>query len=379
MTSLDEAMARSERRARRLWLISLVWVFIMVAVAAMFARSIYKFDETSVDILKIREEITAQQRQAQQLISDLEKTKQTMSALERSMLEKLSVHDAELHVLHLQIFSIKDLTPAQKDFVKELARKQSGNQSMDERPSTDRVITLIVQAYSELLDGNYTRSYDTYTKALAADPQSATAYAGRATAAAESGEFLKAYMDYTEAIQLQKDESIRSMILPLRGDALISLGKIDEAQSDFVEAGRSQEPVVRGQALNGLGRVGVLRKDWQGAEKNFRDSAEIDPGRKAGVLENIGLIYLAQSDWGRAYSWNIEMSKMVDSSQILWGWVIQALAAEKLGKTQESTDLVKRFLQSSKNPKRNLSALEIYLGDDLGQLARKLIQQAEKS
>src|SRR5262249_45355917 len=145
-----------------------------------------------------------------------------------------------------------------------------------------------------------------------------------------------------------------------------------EAIADYSEViNSSVETVLHKSTANGFSSL--LKKEYENAERNFRAAADASPSSdKAGMLENIGLIYLAQSDWDRAYKWSVEVAKT--SVGPAWNPMIQALAAEKLGMTQQREDAVKNFIQRNSDPKETLADLESYLPEDLAQLAAQLLQ-----
>jgi tetratricopeptide (TPR) repeat protein len=367
MTSFEEAITISERRAKRFWLVSVAWVLVMSAVAVIFGVSIARFeranDELTNKIESMQSRLITQQDRAEALIIELERTKAALSALERTTFDKLTDHEKQLHVLNLQLKADK-LTPEQKEIIKEQAK-----QPANEKPTTN---SLIVQAFSQYLDGDYQRSYDTYTVAIGQDPKLADAYIGRALPAVKLKKYQEAYGDLTKALNLSIVDFQRSQVLLNRADVLARLGKPSEAEKDLTEA--EKLTTDRAQVLNRRGFVALLAKDWQAAEENFRRAAELARGStKLTYVENIGLIYLYQSKWTEAYKWTTELSKTSGGGE--WTPMIQALAAEKLGNTRVRDESVKIFIQRSYRPKEQLADLESYLPDELAQLARSWVQQ----
>ena len=261
------------------------------------------------------------------------------------------------------------LTSEQKEFVKRQAQEAAR-----EQPTPN---SLTVQAASELINGDYQRSFDTYTEALSLDPQFAEAYAGRASADIMLEDIEKEYNDLTQALTIDKDLSHRPILLSRRAGALLGLGRIEEAEHDAADANGSDDPTDRGYALNSRGFIKLVKKDWEGAEVDFRTAASLLPDQKRAFLENIGIVYLAQSNWTKAYNWSVEVSKMTDDTGG-WMWLIEALAAERLGKDKERRAALQEFMAKVWAPEHNARELSRYLSEDLAQLARDWVLHGDK-
>jgi len=54
MISIDEAILNSERRAKRFWLLSILWVIIMLATTSVIAFSLYQFNKTQREINNLK-------------------------------------------------------------------------------------------------------------------------------------------------------------------------------------------------------------------------------------------------------------------------------------------------------------------------------------
>jgi tetratricopeptide (TPR) repeat protein len=366
MTSLEEAIALSQRRAKHFWLVSVAWVLIMSAVAVIFGISIVRFERTSVDLTNkiesMQQRLRNQQERAESLIFDLERIKDNLSFLKIAAFYKLSEGERQSYVLNLQI---KDdfLDPEEKEIVRGQA-----NRLAKEEPTAN---SLTIQAFSQYLDGDYGHSFDTYATAIDREPKLVYAYMGRALPAVRLKKLQEAYDDLTKAHELSSNDFQREKVLLRRAEVLARLGKSNEAEKDLAEADRLT--INHAGVLNKRGLVALLSKDWQGAENNFRQASELATGTlKAAYLENIGLIYLHQSKWTEAYSWTIELTK--SSSGAEWTPMIQALAAEKLGNRQVRDESVKIFIQRNYEPREDLADLASYLPDDLAQLAGSWIK-----
>lgn len=356
MISIDEAISVSQRRAKRLWLLSVVWASVMVVLGVIFGTAIYQFNQT-------RKELNELKQTAAKLIADLQKTKDELSVLKKTG----SVQSRHLYALSLQMLPPEKLTAEQKEFIR---RQADENSSEGLTPDS-----LTVQAYSALIDRKFQDAYDNYTLALSLKADFGPAYAGRSLVDMALEDFAKANSDLTQALALDKDPTDRPILLAWRANALTRLGKIDDAKRDVDEANSATDPEVRAMALNDRGFIELKKKDWQGAEADFRAAAKLQPEQARSRLENIGIIYLFQSNWNKAYDWSVEVSKMPDKSGG-WMWLIEALAAEKLGKSAERKIAFEQYLAKVDDPKTITDSLEPFLPDDLAQLAHNWVLQA---
>ncbi|HEY1260985.1 MAG TPA: hypothetical protein VGF34_17180 [Stellaceae bacterium] len=357
MISIDQAIAASQRRSRKLWLVSIVWTGVMITVALAFGISIYQFNET-------RSQVNELKKTAYGLIADLRATRDELSLLQRTG----SAQGRQLYALRLQQLGSDKLTPAQKEFIKREAAIESR-----ETPSPE---SLTVQAYSERIEGKYQNSYDIYTEALTLNSDYSPAYAGRSGADTDLGDFAAAISDLTHALTLEKDVAHRPDLLILRAQALIRMSRFAEAEQDLSAASNSANLMTKSSRLNISGLMRLKQKNWQEAERNFRDAANVNPEMSSMYMDNIGLIYLATSDWTKAYQWSSHISE--DPMNLSWWiWMIRSISAEKLGKPTEQKKSLEMYLARAPDPKRDIDDLSFFLPGDLAQLARSWVLSAK--
>jgi tetratricopeptide (TPR) repeat protein len=260
------------------------------------------------------------------------------------------------------------LTPEQKELIK--------RQADDASSQLPTPASLTVQAFSEFIRGQYQGSYDTYTEALSLQSDFNQAYEGRATVDWYLENFPKAYDDFSQALKFDSGAGDRPALLARRAEVLLKLGKLEEAEQDLEEANHSNEPSNKAIVLNAQGLIKIKKQDWQGAEMDFRTAADLEPNQAQARLENIGIVYLLEANWTAAYEWSMKTSKMPRSGE--WFWMIEALAAEKLGKSQERRAAVQEFIENNRDPKQSVRALSFYLSDDLAQLGESWVPEAVK-
>ena len=111
MISIDEAILDSQRRAKRFWLISIAWTIVMLVTASIIGISLYQFTKTQREINDLK--ITANQ-----LIMELEKTKENLEQLRKTG----SAQSRQIYALSL---GPDKLTSEQKEFIKRQADEAS--------------------------------------------------------------------------------------------------------------------------------------------------------------------------------------------------------------------------------------------------------------
>ena len=110
MISIDEAILDSQRRAKRFWLISIAWTIVMLVTASIIGISLYQFTKTQREINDLK--ITANQ-----LIMELEKTKENLEQLRKTG----SAQSRQIYALSLLTLGPDKLTSEQKEFIKRQA------------------------------------------------------------------------------------------------------------------------------------------------------------------------------------------------------------------------------------------------------------------
>jgi tetratricopeptide (TPR) repeat protein len=184
----------------------------------------------------------------------------------------------------------------------------------------------------------------------------------------------KAYEDISQALILTNEPGRRPSLLLRRADILVKLGRFDEAEQDLTEAAKSTNSDHRGGVFLERGLVKLRKNDWEGAEKDFLAAAALRSGRANAALENIGIIHLHKRQWKEAFDWCIKLRNAPDGSGG-WMWMIEALAAERLGETAARKFAVGEFLTKGFDPKTSLYRLSFYLPEDLAKLAVSWLQE----
>lgn len=82
-----------------------------------------------------------------------------------------------------------------------------------------------------------------------------------------------------------------------------------------------------------LGNYGEAEKDW-------RKAAELRPA-PAGSLENLGLIYVRQEQWQKAFD-NAQIVRLIDAESS-WNWLFLSIAADRLGRKEHAREASARW------------------------------------
>jgi tetratricopeptide (TPR) repeat protein len=375
--SIDDAIAQSRRRAKQLWLLSIAWALVMLAVAVVFGLTISKFNTTESELAALR-------FKADKLISDVTETQKHLEEIQRGLQEQrltatkliqqlqdtqrtVGLQSDELKALSLQAKAPDQLTDQEKDFIEAQAQADAA--------ATETPTTVTNRAAREFIRRDYKRSYAIYTRALTNDSKFTEAYLGRANVDDALEYYDRELEDLTHALELENIPSRRPSTLLRRAKVFDKLSRVQEAEQDLAEAIQLGNALTKSSALEARGFIRLRQKDWEGAENDFRAAASLNPGQQRGERENIGLVYLAQSNWNAAYDLSVELSHESGQSGG-WFWMIKAIASDKLGNMAERDAAVREFIKRYRDPKgatTELDKLGSYLPDDLSTLAKRWI------
>jgi tetratricopeptide (TPR) repeat protein len=278
--SIDDAIARSRRRATQLWLLSIAWALVMLTVAVAFGLTISKFNTTERELAQLKFKAT-------QLIMQLQETQRTVG-----------LQSDELKALSLQSKAPDQLTDLEKDFIEAQVQADA---AANETPTT----TTNRAAREFFIRRDYKRAYAIYTRALSIDPNFTDAYLGRANVDDALGNYEREVEDLTHALKLDNIFSRRPSTLVRRAKVLDKLSRVQEAKQDLAEAIQSGNTNTKRGALEARGLIRLRQKDWEGAKNDFRaveqdltaaiESSNTDYNKRS-ALEARGFIRLRLKD-----------------------------------------------------------------------------------
>ena len=94
----------------------------------------------------------------------------------------------------------------------------------------------------------------------------------------------------------------------------------------------------------------------------YEAAAFIDrPKEKAGTLENLGLLYIANGDWQRALEHTGEVNDVYDKKP--WKWLIRAIAAHNLSQIDLAQEAHAKW--TDLKDKNDLALLKLYIGPQI--------------
>jgi len=143
--------------------------------------------------------------------------------------------------------------------------------------------------------GQYERAILDLTRAINIDPDYAPAYNNRGTAYAGKGQYERAIVDFTEALTI--DPSYADAYYN-RGNTFSSKGQYDKAISDYEQAIRINPGYI--DAYNNCGNAYIQKEEYDKAISNFTVALEIDP-KIVDVYYNRLIVYIKKKEYNKAW------------------------------------------------------------------------------
>jgi tetratricopeptide (TPR) repeat protein len=164
---------------------------------------------------------------------------------------------------------------------------------------------LVAQAESKKLHGDFQGALTDYSQAIAADPQNAKAYVGRATILSLEGNNAAALADDTKAIAIDPKFAVA---FTNRGNVRVAMGDLDGAVRDYTEA-IALDPRHLHAFIN-RGNVKNLQKKYNAAIADYTTAIALDPKNavafynRAGAKAALGNYAEASADYSQAIALN---------------------------------------------------------------------------
>jgi tetratricopeptide (TPR) repeat protein len=179
--------------------------------------------------------------------------------------------------------------------------------------------SLLTEGRAEFVSGHFAAAEELYIQALAHlppghEPYRAEALADLGTTRAREEEFAKAEQAYSDSLFIFKglsDKSSCALVLHHLGMLYSTEGRLDDAMrllsqaQDLMKSIPQANPKIAVVLLNGIGMIHYLRGNNGKAETSFKQvlqmvsSSNIDFDT-AGVLNNLGVVYVAQGKFKQA-------------------------------------------------------------------------------
>ncbi len=180
------------------------------------------------------------------------------------------------------------------------------------------------RGFSFLGKQQYELAIRDFTECIYLDPNKADAYAGRGAAYSAKDSYNSSIKDLTEAIRLGPKSWWSYSVISF---TYLDMGNLDKAEENMRKAADLKNKI--------------------------RD--------KAGMLENIGLIYLKQGKWESALVHSKTINEM--SNDLAWNWLFRSIAAYKMGDINLAKSAYEKWIKLQKPSDKK--GLEKYLPEQL--------------
>ncbi|NKB38332.1 MAG: hypothetical protein GKR93_14405 [Gammaproteobacteria bacterium] len=184
-------------------------------------------------------------------------------------------------------------------------------------------LSLAKDAFAAL---DYNLAIDNYTQVKTDAEEYALARLGLANALFYSHKYEKAVAEFKNVHALKPDSV----------DALIGLANSHQRLNQHAARIAAYDKVVELEPqkwlhYNSRASAYLMSNDHVRAEKDFRQAANLaqaNPSDEAKALENVGLIYLKEKQWQKAFD-HADKVNNIDRQQS-WNWLVRGVAAAKL-------------------------------------------------
>lgn len=161
-------------------------------------------------------------------------------------------------------------------------------------------------------------------------------------------EFAKAAKDFDQAFSLDPS-NIKNLLMKATSQAYSGSqsGALQTIEQGLKISSSEREiadwHLARSIAYLMVNDEGGVRKAIEAAENLVPDNSYF----MAGVRENLGLVYIRQGEWRKAYELSNEVLELRPS--LSWSWLMRAISAERLGQEKEEDAALKQWHKFKKN------------------------------
>ena len=160
----------------------------------------------------------------------------------------------------------------------------------------------------------------------------------------------EAIEDLTEAIRLRPDyygylEKRGEILRGLPGKAPLAISDYNEALNKLDPDGKKIDPSkqIRRLIHLRLALLHILMDDERGAKTHTSDAvaASTNDLERAGTQENLGLLFLRQREWDKAFDNSTKVNKL--NNVLAWNWLIRSIAAKESKRIEIKAEAVQAF------------------------------------
>jgi tetratricopeptide (TPR) repeat protein len=339
----ERALAASEkaaqRRQKQFWVLGVVWVAVVLLGVFYYRSQIDRLEqrlEGASNALSVKvDSLTAQVDVMRVQVTTINRLRQDLFALRDSLERNISARTKDLDPLS----SALELAQAKVAF-EPLTREEEEALDTQRRKVQEQETTqaLYLQGSALVTDDPQT-AIKKLEAAVGKDPKYEPAWAALGSAYRYAFQYKNAEHALLTAIGMNPNRTSTRFELCYVQMRLQTVVKDSACDSKGWNSNDWRKP-----HSNGFNAYRLEKYDE--AEREWRRAAELRP-TPAGSLENLGLIYVRQSQWQKAFD-NAQMVKLIDPESS-WNWLFLWISADRLGRKDQSTrarEAWKKFMTS---------------------------------
>ena len=349
--SITASIRAAKRRERWFWVLGATWLgalFVAAILNVYVIRYINeRYDANTEAIQTNLSALSGVRADLENLRASMHTQRDSLTRLENSLIELLSLEDEDSYLL-----SVADAVVARNPLTnQELALL---DQRADSNADTSAE-NLYLRGVAQLEQGQYGDAYLSFVASINSEPSNPDAYTALGRLYSISEQYEQAVEQFTYALNIVEDEAT-DVILAARCFALVQVGRLEEAFTDCNEAIR-QNPTYY-LAYHYRGFANYVNNDFNMAMNDWTIAGDLRSVSRHS-LENIGLVYLRQSEWQAAVQLANNVNLIDENGE--WNWLFLWIALDKLGET----DAAERARTRLVGMQPNLESVKKYLDDEL--------------
>ncbi len=353
--SIRAAQKSAKNRQTNFWILSSIWIFVLLVGSLFFINLLHKFEENSQRIEGLSQTNKAMAERLEIQNKENGEINDRLIQLEEFYYQQLNEEARSNKIKDIAQMQIERqyISPAQKDFFNSEIKSRTNSNNAD-------------YWYLESFNQDDKQAINYLNKAIDLNPTMETAYFARGKKFNSLNNYEEAIADFTTALRLQPNNPAT---LAARAFSYFKLSyntklSFDQQTKFLSDALKDCEKSINLNPTDWVpyhyrGFINYKKKEYRNAEKDWREAASrrIGLSETASSIENISMIYLSTSNWEKAYKNCNDVKNLDDKSA--WNWLFTYIATEKL----KMFDLSKEAKNNWNNlkSKSDQEALQMYL------------------
>ncbi len=354
---LEESRGRTKRNDMRFWLLSSMWILLLVVLSYFVFSYLSDLDELKESLIELKEEnkrqqetIVLQDKTVQNRFKSLHKK---IDDLQAQLMNEIANEKKE------QAFDEIVKTKLARGYVTDTEGKFVTEKVAAVKKSENSFSSLYLLGLKKLLrDKNYDSAQTCLTQALEMNPNSEAALYARGTAYSKARNYIAAEKDLTAAININNKSH---EYFSARAFARLKLERYNDSYLDAKISLRLNPDNWAG--YNYLGLACLKLKKYDEAKEAWKKAADnaYSEEQASDALENISMVFLSEENWKGV----IDHAKLVDNLNKgkTWNSIFMAIAYDKLG--QSDKYIPYRQIWNQNKDAGDIAALKFYLPQKL--------------